>query len=231
MTKPKKQPPSPDLVQKIEKLLLIAMAAPVPSRLLSVSEDKLFEIWTLARLLRAFKSAGGSVTHIPPVGKSIHTIVVAGNPASADKTKFSHFEMNDGFGNAYEAWVSVEMKSLSWSLNPLTPIPLAGMHELDVGVFLPNGGAYPPHTHLCVGVSCKNVKTAVKENVREALGLRRESAFLRSPNPSRAPWLVPTVPADPPSPLFLVSSDPAVKRYRSPVDELGLYVRYLHFKS
>jgi hypothetical protein len=105
--------------------------------------------------------------------------------------------------------------------------PREARHELDVCVLEPGADERPVHSQVIARISCKDVRTSKKENVREALGLRRETAFLRDPQPSLAPWLVPVVPAEPSAPILLVSSDVGVRKYSSPVDAVGVYVRFV----
>lgn len=231
--KKKSQPAPPDLVKAVGKLFDIAAKAPTPLQLQAMTRDKLFEMLVLARLLRAFQRAypEGSIKHVPPskAGKASE-LVVASKPALADRKRFSHFDLFDDAGKPMgEVWTSVEFESLSWDRNGGAPgkAPREARHELDVCILEPGAGERPSHSQVVAGISCKDVRKSTKENVREALGLRRETAFLRDPAPSRAPWLVPLVPADPRSPIFLVSSDVGVRRYSSPVDAVGVYVRFV----
>lgn len=234
------------LMAQVEELLKIATKAKSPPLLRQMSQDKLFEVLVLAKLLRLFTKHGGTVSHVAPtslsapitppaVGKGLAggTVVVAGSPASANRRKFSHFAMVNVHGQKFEAWVSLEMQTLSASLSHALgrKLPSAALHEWDVGMFKPFAGIYPTYNELAVGVSCKNVSNPTKAIVREALGLRRESAYLR-PNSmaSRAPWLVPIVPAAPASVVLLACSNPGIRTYRNPVDGLGVYVRYINFK-
>lgn len=233
----KKPAPPATLVQNVEKLFQIAAVASAkpPKLQTSISTDKLFELRVLARLLRLYKSktSGAKIKHIPPTHKGAgdDVIVVPLNPASANQKKYSHFDLTSGVGDEYVAWISVETKTLSWSMTKPIPVPLAAFHELDVAIFQKPIGLYPEHDDICVAVSCKNVMKVQKESVREALGMKRETALLTNGlrGQSRAPWLIPSVPTNPSSPVLLVSSDPGIRKYRHPVDSHGVYVRYLHF--
>lgn len=229
----KNQPAPPDLVKAVGKLFDIAAKAPMPLQLQALTRDKLFEMLVLARLLRAFRRAypKGSIVHRPPSkGGKVSELVVASKPALADRERFSHFDLVDNAGNPMgEVWTSVEFESLSWGRNGGAPgkAPREARHELDVCVLKPGAGERPTHSQVLAGVSCKDVRTSTKENVREALGLRRETAFLQDPQPSLVPWLVPQVPARPSAPILLVSSDVGVRKYSSPVDAVGVYVRFV----
>lgn len=221
------------LVEAVGKLFDIAVKAPTPLKLQVMTRDKLFEMLVLARLLRAFRRAypKGNIVHVPPskAGKASE-LVVASKPALANRKKFSHFDLFDDAGKPMgEVWTSVEFESLSWYRNGGAPgrAPRAARHELDVCVLESGACERPAHSQIYAGISCKDVRTSTKENVREALGLRRETAFLRDAQPSLAPWLVPLVPAKPSAPILLVSSDVGVRRYSSPVDAVGVYVRFV----
>lgn len=225
------------LLKLVERLIAKATSAPAKTHLQALSEDKLFEVFALAKFLGVYKrvSNGGSVIHVPPAvkGAKSSNVVVAGGPASRNRKRFSHFELIDGSSRAIaEAWVSLEVHTLSWDVGGrVTPVPLAARHELDVAIVDPGMTSYPNHDEIQVAVSCKNQSSTPKEQVREALGLRRETAYLDSNQWSRAPWLKAHVPSFPASPLFLISSDVGVKKYRSPVDQLGVYVKYMHYPT
>ncbi|WP_122436953.1 hypothetical protein [Pseudomonas viridiflava] len=231
--KKKNQPAPPELVKAVGALFDIAAKAPPPLQLQAMTRDKLYEMLVLARLLRAFRRAHpkGSIIHRPPSkGGKPSEVVVASKPALADRKRFSHFDLLDAAGQFVgEAWTSVEFESLSWAHNGGTPgkAPRQARHELDVCVLEPGAGERPSHLQVFAGISCKDVRSSSKENVREALGLRRETAFLQPPMVSLAPWLVAKVPAEPSAPILLISSDVGVRKYSSPVDALGVYVRFV----
>lgn len=234
--KKKNQPAPPDLVKAVGKLFDIAVKASPPLQLQAMARDKLFEMLVLARLLRAFRRAHpkGRVEHAPlvkagKVGKATE-VIVAAKPALADRSRFSHFNLFDEH-NAIrgEAWTSVEFESLSWAMNggSMGKAPRHARHELDVCVLKPGAGQKPAHSQVYAGVSCKDVRKSSKENVREALGLRRETALLSRRQKSLVPWLIPWVPAEPGAPILLACSHTSVRRYASPVHNMGVYVRFV----
>jgi hypothetical protein len=114
----------------------------------------------------------------------------------------------------FASCASVEFESLSWAHNGGAPgkAPRQARHELDVCVLEPGVGERPSHSQIFAGISCKDVRRSSKENVREALRLRRETAFLQRPLQSLAPWLVTEVPTRPSSPILLISSDVGVRK-------------------
>ncbi|KVC67354.1 hypothetical protein WT10_02775 [Burkholderia stagnalis] len=224
------------MVKAVGELFDIAVKASPPLQLQAMARDKLFEMLVLTRLLRTFRRAHphGRIEHRPQfkAGKAGNAaeVIVAGKPALADRSRFSHFDLFDEGGVLLgEAWTSVEFESLSWAMNGGTmgQAPRHARHELDVCILEPGAGKQPAHWQVYAGVSCKDVRKSAKENVREALGLRRETAFLSDVQRSLVPWLVPQVPADPGAPILLASSDVGVRRYASPVDNMGVYVRFV----
>jgi len=197
----------------------------------AMARDKLFEMLVLTRLLRAFRRAHpqGRIEHRPlfRAGKAgnVAEVIVAGKPAFADRSRFSHFDLFDDDDVLLgEAWTSVEFESLSWARNggSMGQAPRHARHELDVCVLEPGAGRQPAHSQVYAGVSCKDVRKSSKESVREALGLRRETALLSGLQRSLVPWLIPQVPAEPGAPILLASSDAGVRRYASPVDNMGV---------
>ncbi|CAM5783885.1 hypothetical protein [Rhizobacter fulvus] len=230
---PKKKLPAPTpLLDAVARLLDIATKAPAPHRLQALTTDKLYEILVLTRLLRQFRKfhVNNSVVHVPPVGGKANLVVFALNPARADRSKYSHFDLTSFGATVAEGWISVEVETLSWS-KTLGSVPgaspLGGHHELDVSVLRPGSPAFPGHDDIMAAVTCKNTGGVAKAHVREAMGLRRETALLTELQTSEAPFLVELVPAFPASPLFLVCADAKVKEFRKPVDELGVYARHI----
>lgn len=234
VSKPKKNQVAPmDLISAVGELFGIAARQPAPSQLKTMTRDKLYEMLVLVRILQRFslKNPNGKIVHVQPQkGGKANQIVVAGKPALANRSKFSHFDLYDHLNqNVGEVWSSVEFESLSWHKNGGHPgkAPRKARHELDVCILKPNAGQQPSHDDVLAGVSCKDVRKATKEYVREALGLRRETAYLCHMSTSCVPWLIDKVPASPASPILLVSSHIGVTRYSSPVDAMGVYVRYV----
>jgi hypothetical protein len=222
------------LNQKVNKLLELASGAPKQTLKQRRSTAKLFELVVLADILQIYEAqfGKGSVRIKNVTGNILH---LGGAPCSADKTTFSYFELlnSPGGTTALEAWVSVEVTTLSWKLSGLggTP-PRSGKHEIDVGIFepIPPGTLYPDYEMLRAAFSCKHFDP-LKESVREALGLRRETALLVGDeiDHTAVPWLISNVPTRPPSPLFLVSSSAGVYAYQDPVDKLGVYMMCVPF--
>lgn len=211
------------LIDIVRQALDKAIAAKPASTLATMSEAKLYELLVLGKLLQRHRHPA---RHQPRKNGVQRHVVVAQNPASADKSKFSHFVVAGS-----EAWVSLNVKTLSWHLGQGGGrLPFAARHELDVAFVRPGCGPYPAHSDLYLGASCKHVAQATKAQVRETLGLRRETAMFQEDLPSLARWFVREVPASPASPMLLASSNPDVLRYAKPVDRLGVYLRYVPFR-
>ena len=199
----------------------------------SLAKGKAFELYALAVVLRAMRKAGFTVTAIAPPAVPTSQLRFAGGPANADKSKYTHFSLARQ-SVRLEAWVSVEVQTLSTELEQkssgATYLGLASYHELDIAVFTPlqTYPHRPTRSEVTFAASCKDTGFK-KEFVREALGLRRETAYLTNPNPSLAPWFISSVPARPAVPVVLFSRDSQCSNYAQPVDSLGVYVRQLLF--
>lgn len=231
----KKKAATPDLLKHVGKLFDLAIKGAQPSELEEMSQDKLFEMLVLARVLRRFRQAHSlnRVVHVPATkGGKPAEVVVAGKPSLPDRSDWSHFDLVNQHGVVEaEVWTSIEFAPLSWLLKngPGSggAAPRQARHELDVCVLKPDVPPRPDASHVMAWFSCKDVRSFAKESVREALGFRRETAYLDAPAGSLTPWLMPNVPADPPSPGFLACSDLGVRNYAASVDAMGVYVRYV----
>jgi len=230
--------------QKVAGLLALAATAPGLQFHQRHSLAKLFELQALSVLLQHFRLMGGKAKLVnpgaSPPGPGIASRPVArfpGGPASRDRNKFSFVELYDRSNRLVaEAWVSVQFQTFSYWRDSKggTASPkrgLAALHELDIMLCNPLSPKvrYPPHTALQAGFSCKHVALLTKQNVREALGFRREMGAVGLASPSLVPWLVSTVPARPAAPLYLLSSSPAVTAYQDHIGQLGVYCAHLPF--
>lgn len=221
---------SPAANQKIADLLALAAAAPALTFAKDKSLSRLYELVVLENLLRRY--VGSDVNRTVDVMNAPRGVLnLAGAPSRADKGTYSYFLLKRYGKTEHEAWVSVEVTTLSWDCAGC-PVPLSksSKHEIDVGLFepLPAFPHNPGHHALHAGFSCKH-KVPNKENVREALGLRRETALLSPGFASSVPWMRMGVPADPPSPLYLVASSSEVLNYSSPLGAVGVYTWYVPF--
>lgn len=189
---------------------------------------KAYELHILLTVFGQMRANGFSVTAVSPPGISPRILKFAGSPCDADKQRYTYFELNDG-KRPLEAWISVQVQTLSRQLAGSGG--RASYHEMDVGVFEPLAGHAhrPTHDQLAFAASCKH-RHFLKEFLREALGIRRETAVLTAaPVASEAPWFVTHIPAAPGIPIVLFSSDSRCSKYQEPVDSLGVYVRHIPF--
>jgi hypothetical protein len=190
------------------------------------SKGKGFELYVLWRTLRRMQSNGFSVT---PMNVKNGVLIFAGSPAAADKHKFSYFALTKSGERNQEAWISVEVFGLSSDISSSAKgshFP-ASRHEIDVATFYELTSTQPSSDDLTFAATCKHTAFQ-KAYLREALGLRRETAYFDGlSHNSRADWFIDIVPAQPPVPVALFSSDPKCIRYQIPVDSWGVYVRKL----
>jgi hypothetical protein len=188
-------------------------------------QGKMFEVYALVVLLRLLRTSGFGITAKNcPSGK----LRLPGAPAIPNKAKYSYFEVSIGSKVVYEVWPSIEVLTLSSQLSGAPSNDKCSYHEVDVGVFRAPlvSGKRPNYDQLAFAASCK-YRPISKEQVREALGLRRETGLLCGALASAAPWFVASVPSNPPIPVVLFSKDPGAASYREPISRLGLYVRQL----
>lgn len=188
-----------------------------------------FELFSLGKLLQQMHNSGFSISL---GGPSQTVLTFAGGPSSADKGKHSYFVAKKD-GVVLEAWISVTVTTIS-SETSGTPIPrtkkaCSHYHELDVAIFEPltAGKAYrPSYKALVLGASCKSFEIQ-KEQVREALGLRLETAIQSPDRPSRCSWYVDRLPVNPASAMILFGKGERCEDLKHPVDRVGLYVHQL----
>ncbi len=219
----------PAVIAKVQKLLRIAAGQAGHALVGRATLAKLYEILVLIDVLKRYRAHGGQVIVKSPGNTPMFRL--AGNPCKASKGKYTYFELRMHGFFEYEVWLSVQFETLSCVRTGGATGALSDMHEIDVGVFeapLPQS-SYPSYQQICAGFSCKYTPKS-KMQVREVLGLRRETACLDSGWTTRARWLLPdNVTADPASPMFLASSDPDIGDYQTPVDSIGVYMRHIPF--
>lgn len=216
--------------KKIADLLAIAASAPKLTFAQKKSLSRLYELAVLEDLLRSYV-ASHHYRAVKVMNAPGGVLNLAGAPSRADKATYSYFRLERRGKLEHEAWVSVEVTTLSWHRSGRPePLPPSGKHEVDVGLFreLSSDPHHPSYEELHAAFSCKHT-APTKENVREALGLRRETAYLSPISDSHVPWIVPRVPARPPSPLYLVSSNSGVLKYAEPLEALGVYMQHVPF--
>jgi hypothetical protein len=192
----------------------------------TLCQGKMYELYVLIFVLKKLKKAGYTISVANAPGGKVR---LPGAPAKPDKTVYTYFTAALQGYHAYEIWVSLEVTCLSDELAGAGGMVKSAYHEVDVGVFkgVLTNKHRPSFRQLALACTCKFTPIS-KAQVREALGLRRETGLLLSGSfASEAPWYVSSVPADPAVPVVLFSKDPAASSLRNPIDEFGLYVEYL----
>lgn len=199
------------------------------------NEGKAFELYALAVVLRLLRANHYQI--------SAHNVIngelsMPGGPCRPNKNNHSYFTATKPREPKLEIWMSLQTTTLSFDLykkqlsGPGTTVPTwpSHHHEIDVGVYLAplQHLIRPKFSQLVFAASCK-YQDASKAHVREALGLRRETALLVHPKGSLSPWFIANVPADPAIPVVLFSRDAKISGYREPIDKLGVYPRHLKF--
>lgn len=188
------------------------------------TKGKGFELYVLWRMLRRVQANSFTVTHQNVKGG---VLKFAGGPASADRHRYSYFLLSKDWEQDQEAWISVQVLGISAEVSGNHQAK-AAYHEIDVATFYAGIPLAPTYKEMTFGASCKHTPFS-KAYLREALGLRRETAFFqwkKKMHESSASWFISDVPANPASPLALFSTDPKCNNYQQPVDSLGVYVRY-----
>jgi hypothetical protein len=172
------------------------------------SIGKVYELYVLAELLRELRSRGYLITFSNPGS----TLKFKAGPGLL-KQQDPHFDISKKADQTecYQIFVNVEFKTLGTQGISAAP-DYSARHELDIGVFSHGLSGYPQHTKVALGIECKAVGKLTKQVVRGVLGLRRELSLLCEPIPSVLS-AGRKQPANPPSELRLVTTDPRVDTY------------------
>lgn len=186
---------------------------------------KLYEAYVLALLVRDLVQKEGLEVRLTS-GKKIQ---LKSAPGPINR-RYPLFELYRGGLRVAELFTDVEFLSLSW-IRRGKPMPLSkgDHHELDLVVTVPGlpTGSRPRPDQVWLGVECKN-RDYAKSLLREILGVRRELSYLVRLQPTHFhSWPATSVPANPPSCLFAVCSDPAIASYNTPGSTFGVEFRYV----
>jgi hypothetical protein len=209
--------------QKIEALLRrfatassqAAYSSVIPQ---SLTAGKLYEAHVLSLVIEALSVHEGYQI----VLKNSTLLPLKSAPGPINRI-YAYFELRRNGSLRAEMWTDVEFLSLSCDQRENTYSPGKGdYHELDIIVAKSGVSGRPRHSHIWLGVECKNTGYT-KSLLKEILGIRRELSFLRAEQPTRfTTWPRPMVPADPPSCLIVYSTDEAVTGYCSPGAVFGI---------
>jgi hypothetical protein len=206
---------------------------PMPSgKKYAQRKGKLYELKVAAEFMKKFRSTPGSKIKVQNLAGTY--LVTPGSPAAIDRAAYSWFELTPPGHTApkHELWLSVQFWAYSacvanWPKKKVAP-KYSQCHELDVGLIEPGVQGYPTYDDVHAGATCKATAKPSKAQIREALGLRSELGFpLAMAVKSTAPWLEPTVPAAPASPLYFYASAPSILNYVNSIR--GVYLRNVAF--
>lgn len=197
----------------------------IPAGASSHARGKVYELYVLTQVIRHLRSLGYRISFSHPSGavkfKSSPGLLKASDP---------HFSVSlPGHKPTFDVYVDIEFQTLGSSrMRGRALSDLSEHHEIDIGVFRHGlNNARPAHTDVALAVECKAVVSLSKAVIRGILGLRRELSLLSPPRTSVlaaiAGHSVPDVPAEPPSEVWLVTTDPNVSRYSNSPATFGIY--------
>jgi len=183
----------------------------------SLKAGKLYELFVLSKLIEDLSQRG---YHITFVGSKIKFKAGPGMVKQSD----SHFDVHYQGQVHFQIFVNIEVKTIG-SQNCKSQ-DLSCYHELDLAVLSAGTSGRPSHDLVALGVECKDVATMTKSIVREVLGLRRELSLLTEHQTSTLSSFMNThqitVPADPPSEIWLVFSDHHGLNYQNSPEFFGI---------
>lgn len=181
------------------------------------SHGKIYELWTLAKLLEELRRRHYRISYSHP-GKSLAFKAAPGLLKQADP----HFDIRyrAGVEEHFQIFLNIEFATLG-SGGTTHGNDASSHHELDIGVFSYGQSGYPPFSSVALGIECKAVATITKEIVRGVLGLRRELSVLTDLHHTVLKGGKP-VPAYPPSELRLVTTDKRIANYQASPAAFGV---------
>jgi hypothetical protein len=184
----------------------------------SLTSGKLYEAHVLSLVIEALSVHEGYSV----VLRNSTLLPLKSAPGPINRN-YAYFELRKNGALRAEIWTDVEFLSLSCQQRGKTISPDKGdYHELDIIVAEPGLSGRPRHSHIWLGVECKNTGYT-KNLLKEILGIRRELSLLRDDQSTRfSVWPRKSVPADPPSCLMVYSTDQAVSGYSGPGQVFGI---------
>lgn len=200
----------------------------IPAGASSHARGKVYELYVLTLVIQYLRGLGYRIRFSAPRG----TIQFKTSPGLLNASD-PHFIVSlGGKGPLFDIYLDVEFETLGSSRRETRSAgDLSHHHELDIGVFKHGlDNIRPKHTDVALAVECKAVVMLEKAVVRGMLGLRRELSFLSKPGHTclskAANVRDVTVPADPPSEVWLVSTDPVVERYADSPGAFGIMCKF-----
>jgi hypothetical protein len=209
-----------------------ALRMKVPSGSGVSVDGKVYELYVLADLLKQLSARGFDVEFSNPGGK-LYFKAKGGYVIQNDP----HFDLKSPKSASpdYQVFVNVYFTTLGSSMNSShgssKKHDKSDYHELDIGVFVYGQTGKPNHDKIAMAVECKAVGKFTKAITRGMLGLRRELSFLTYQKPSTLSLSTPKppvqVPADPPSEIWLVTTDRRVSQYSASPLSFGIECKAL----
>lgn len=188
----------------------------------STTAGKLYEAWALSHVLLGLHHQEGF--DVALVGSTKVTLKSSPGPINRS---YPYFTLSRQGVPLFEVWTDVEFTAMSHSVRQATQTSAADYHELDIVVVPAGTAGRPSHATVALGVECKHT-TFSKAMARAALGVRRELSLLTGwTNTAFKIWPRPRVPADPPSVLLVLSSDPGVAKHHDAGQVFGVDFVYL----
>ncbi len=201
----------------------------IPAGASSYVRGKVYELYVLTLVIRYLRRLGYGVSFSHPRG-TVQFKASAGLLKASDP---HFFAAQPGVSPSFDIYVDVEFQTLgSARLKSGATSDLSEHHEIDIGVFTYGlNNVRPAHTDVALAVECKAVVSLPKSVIRGMLGLRRELSLLASRQrrtviAQAAGRSRPTVPADPASEVWLVTTDASVSRYSNSPSEFGIRCIY-----
>ncbi|WP_420963383.1 hypothetical protein [Brucella sp. IR073] len=204
----------------------------IPTGKSSHVQGKVYELYVLTKVVEYLQTLGYKIDFSNP-NRIMKFKTKGGYLRSSDP----HFEVSiPGNKPVFDIYVDVEFQTLGSSKishSGSFSADLSHHHEIDVGVYVYGlDNVRPRHDQVALAVECKAVVSLEKAVIRGMLGLRRELSLL---DPEQASILTQSaryihngtdVPANPPSEVWLVSTDQAVKQYRNSPKVFGIECRH-----
>jgi len=186
----------------------------------ALDKGKLYELYVLAELVDHLAQRGFVFVF---VGTSLQFKAAPGQIKLSDP----HFELHAVGHSVHYLFVDIEFRTLGSTQQAVGDY--SGYHEVDL-IVVDRPRPHPLPHEIAFAVECKCVAKFGKKLIKEALGVRRELAFVQSAQPSILSQVSgPTVMvcAEPPSEFWLAHIDPAGGGYgQSPV-AFGIEVRHI----
>lgn len=188
-----------------------------------LKRGKLYEFFVLSWVLGELRGRGFAI--------SLHGAVLSlkQSPSKIDP-RDTYFKVTHvPTGVSFRVYTDVEVRTLGST--QVAPSDLSSYHEIDIVVVDETARDRPSYRQLALGIECKSNVKFRKSILKEALGIKRVTALLRSHQPSLLAQVVgeslPSVPSDPPSEYYVCYVDPDGDRYAESPSVFGIEFKNL----